>query len=136
MDNPAVWAEIDQLRHLKAAALRVKYQELFGAETRSSNTQFLFRRIAWRLQARAEGDLSERARRRALEIADDADLRVRSPRDYVPGKSPDIRRAEVHSLAGKRDPRLPQPGTLLARDFQGQSIIVKVLEEGFEYDGA
>jgi Protein of unknown function (DUF2924) len=55
MDNPAVWAEIDDLRNLKTAALRIKYQEMFGAETRSSNKQFLFRRIAWRVQARAEG---------------------------------------------------------------------------------
>lgn len=36
----------------------------------------LFRRIAWRLQALAEGDLSERARTRAHQIARDADLRT------------------------------------------------------------
>jgi len=45
-----------------------------GEKSRSSDRQFLFRRIAERLRARAEGDLSERARRRAREIADDADL--------------------------------------------------------------
>ena len=33
---------------------------VWGGNT--SNKQFLFRRIAWRLQANAEGDLSERAR--------------------------------------------------------------------------
>jgi transposase InsO family protein len=45
--------------------------------------QFLFRRIAWRLQANAEGVLSERARRRATEIADDRDLRIRAPEEFV-----------------------------------------------------
>ena len=65
--DATVWAEIENLQRLRTAALRIRYRELFGAETRSSNKQFLFRRIAWRLQARAEGDLSERARRRAAE---------------------------------------------------------------------
>ena len=37
------------------------------------------RRIAWRLQAQAEGDLSDQARRRAMDIANDADLRIRAP---------------------------------------------------------
>jgi hypothetical protein len=37
------------------------------------------------IQANAEGGLSERARRRALEIADDADLRIRAPRNFLKG---------------------------------------------------
>jgi Protein of unknown function (DUF2924) len=59
----SIVAEIAQLRELKTAALRVRYREVYGEESRSSNREFLFRRIAWRLQAKAEGDLSERARR-------------------------------------------------------------------------
>jgi hypothetical protein len=34
----------------------------------------LIRKIAWRMQALAEGDLSERARRRAAELANAADV--------------------------------------------------------------
>jgi hypothetical protein len=75
--DPGAWAEMDQLRNLKTADLRAKYQEAFGVETRSSNKQFLFRRLAWRLQARAEGDLSERARRRAAGPAAPVDVLVR-----------------------------------------------------------
>ena len=52
--------------------LKDKYREVFGEDTRSNHKQFLFRHIAWRTQANAEGGLSERARRRALEIANDA----------------------------------------------------------------
>ena len=63
--DPTVLAAIENLRQMKPGALRIKYREVFGEESRSSNRQFLFRRIAWRLQANVEGDISERARRRA-----------------------------------------------------------------------
>jgi hypothetical protein len=73
-------AEIDELSTMPVGQFRQKYLEVFGEESRSNHKQFLFRRIAWRIQAIAEGGLSERARRRALEIANDADLRVRAPK--------------------------------------------------------
>ena len=40
-------------------------------------------RIPWRIQANAWGGLSERARGRALEIADDADLRIPAPKNFL-----------------------------------------------------
>jgi uncharacterized OsmC-like protein len=67
----ALAMEIESLRKLKTKALKTRYRELFGEESRSSNRAHLFRRIAWRLQAKAEGDLSERARKRAVELADE-----------------------------------------------------------------
>jgi hypothetical protein len=60
--------EVESLRRSSLANLRERYQEVFQEETRSRHREHLFRRIAWRLQALAEGDLSERARRRAHEI--------------------------------------------------------------------
>ena len=81
--DPAVWTEIENLRRASLAALRQKYGEVFQEETRSRLREHLFRRIAWRLQALAEGDLSQRARSRALEIARDADLRTVAPRDFL-----------------------------------------------------
>jgi hypothetical protein len=77
--DASVLIEIEDLRKMKVGALRIKYREVFGEESRSSNKQFLFRRIAWRLRANVEGTLSERARRRASDLADDADLRIRAP---------------------------------------------------------
>jgi hypothetical protein len=131
--DPAVCAEIEDLRQMKAGALRVKYRELFGEESRSSNKQFLFRRIAWRLQARVEGDLSERARRRALEIADDADLRIRAPEGFFVQSGPNDTGKPPDRAGPRRDGRLPVPGTLLTRQFENRRIVVKVLEDGFEY---
>lgn len=60
---------LEELRKLKVAALRTKYKEFFGKESKSYNRQFLFRRLAWKIQAQSEGGLSERARLRSAEIA-------------------------------------------------------------------
>lgn len=104
----------------------MKYSEVFGQESHSNHKQFLVRRIAWRLQANAEGDLSEQARHRALALAEEADLRIRAPESFLKelSRPPGERR---------RDHRLPTPGTHLTRQFQGQNISVEVLEKGFRY---
>src|SRR5437764_1253932 len=102
--DAALAMEIEGLRKLKTKALQARYRELFGEESRSSNRAHLFRRIAWRLQAKAQGDLSERARKRAAELADDADLRLRAPRcfwraDGSVGREP--RAARREAVAGR-----------------------------------
>ena len=121
--------EIEALRGHKTKALKARYRELFGEQSPSSNHAHLFRRIAWRLQALAEGDLSQRARDRAAELASDVDLRLRPPRQFWHEIE------EERSRRPKRDPRLPEPGTLLRRQYQGKPVCVKVLKDGFEYDG-
>ena len=50
--------ELAALEKMSAGELRHQYRELFGDEVRTKNRQWLFRRCAWRLQARAEGGLS------------------------------------------------------------------------------
>jgi hypothetical protein len=98
----------------------------FGEESRSNHKQFLFRRIAWRIQALAEGGLSERARRRAFEIANDADLRIRAPKPgLVAALDPKL--SVSRKVASALDPRLPPPGTYLEREYKGRRIIVKIL---------
>ncbi len=120
--NTSMWREIDGLRYQTVGQLRVKYLEVFRQESRSNHRQFLVRRIAWRLQANAEGGLSERAHQRAVVIAEEADLRIRAPQSFLKKLS-----------EGNRDPRLPAAGTWLTREFQGRSVSVEVLEKGFRY---
>jgi hypothetical protein len=60
--NDELRKEIEHLRRETNQALKSRYRDLFGEESRSSNHAHLFRRIAWRLQALSEGDLSDRAR--------------------------------------------------------------------------
>src|SRR5260370_38823168 len=76
--NASMWHEIDGLQHQTVGQLKVTYREVFGQESRSNHNQFLMRPIACRLQAKAEGDLSERARHRALALAQETELRVRA----------------------------------------------------------
>ena len=131
----STYQEIQELSRLTVGQLQKKYLDVFGEETRARHKEFLRKRIAWRLQALAEGDLSERARRRAEELANDADLRLRAPRDPIRPGSADARaRTTKGHLPPVRDPRLPLAGTLLAREFRGRDVVVKVLDEGFEFE--
>jgi hypothetical protein len=127
-------AQIESLRHMSVGQLKTKYQEVFGEVSRSNHKQFLFRRIAWRIQANAYGSLSERARRRALEIANDADLRIRAPKNFLKENLDETRTIEAR-VAPTEDPRLPMPGTELVRRYRGKDVVVRVREDGFEYSG-
>jgi hypothetical protein len=124
------------LGRMTPAELRAKYLEVFGEPSRSGNKDFLFKRIAWRIQSLAEGGLSERARRRAEELARDADIRLTIPR---PSKSqPDGGGRTVALPAPKTatsHDRLPIPGTVLSRRYRGRRVEAKVLPSGFEYEG-
>ena len=126
--DDAVRVEIESLRKLKTGELRTRYRDVFGEASPSFNRAHLFRRIAWRLQAKAEGDLSERARLRASQLANDSDLRLGAPRSFW-------REIERNGDSPNRDPRLPPTGTALERAYQGQILRVTVLANGFEYHG-
>jgi hypothetical protein len=114
------------------ADLRARYADLFGEQTRSCNRDYLVRRIAWRLQACAEGDLPERARKRAEELADDADRRTRAPATTATSRA-DGGRPLIPPLKVAPSSRLPMPGALLTRRYKGREIVVKVLENGLAH---
>ena len=119
------------MQRMTAGQLQQRYAEVCGEQPRSRHRQWLIRRIAWRLQAQAEGNLSERARQRAEELANDADVRVTPPKTLViPLKAT---RAEPPNQAA--DPRLPGPGTAIIRKYKGRTLEVRVLADGFEYAG-
>jgi hypothetical protein len=126
--------EMAALGRLTLKQLRARYVEVFGEETNAQNKAWLVKRIAWRMQALQEGDLSERARRRAAELARDADLRLNPPSikaGHVPAQQ-----VQIHVLELDQDDRLPPPGTVVTRKYKGNVLQVKVLPHGFEYDGA
>ena len=103
--NAALLSDIEKLRRAPLRQLREKYRELFEEDCRSRHWEHVFRRLAWRLQALAEGDLPERARERAREIARDADLRIIAPKDFFTVAGMPVRIARgggCHAGAGKR----------------------------------
>jgi hypothetical protein len=124
--------EIATLQRMTVGQLRQRFAELFGEATTASNRTWLVKRIAWRMQALAEGDLSERARQRAAELARDADLRLNPPpRQATTTMAP----PEPDSAPAPVDRRLPPPGTILTRPYKGLLVQVQVLTEGFAYAG-
>jgi hypothetical protein len=126
--------QIQKLSRSTIPVLRIKYREVFGQQAKVAHKQYLVRRIAWQLQAQAEGDLSEPARRRIAEIADESDLSRQASLGLR--AKPTAGDDPVHTVGSglRRDPRVPPIGTLLRRRHQGREIIVKVLESSFEYD--
>ena len=126
--------EVAALKRMTVKELRAKYSEVFGEETPGNNKPWLIKRIAWRLQALAEGDLSERARRRAAELANDADLRMNPPRT-IPLSVVPAERTKAVAMRGRTDPRLPAPGSIITREYKGETLQVHVLTDGFEFEG-
>lgn len=137
--SQTIAAQIAALDEMTTGELREKYREVFGEETRSRNKKYLIKKVAWRIQANAEGGLSERAKQRAKDLACEADIRVNPPRKRKrttkKPADPAPERTVVHRFGPTHDPRLPLPGAVLKRDYKGKTHVVSVLEEGFEWDG-
>lgn len=122
--------EVAALQRMTMRELRARFAVVFGEATPTGNRVWLVKRIAWRLQALVEGDLSERARKRAAELANDADLRLYPPRPPRPDALPTTGCDRQAKRQG-----LPMPGTTITRVYRGETLQVKVLPEGFEFGG-
>jgi len=130
---------IDSLELMTTSQLLERFTELHGYSCHTRHRQYLIRKIAWRIQANAEGDLSERARRRAAELAVDAEIRVMAPRAKVcpPESAPPTTTRRELGPQHHEDGRLPAPGSAVVREYKGRKIRVTVLPkgEGFEWQG-
>ncbi|MBX3433295.1 MAG: DUF2924 domain-containing protein [Pirellulales bacterium] len=125
--------ELAALERMTVGQLREKYLEVFGEETRSRHKVYLVKRIIWRMQANAEGGLSERARQRAMELANDADLRLTAPR---PRKlAPDADQRTITIPVSVTPSREILPGTVLQRVYKGRTVRLMALADGFEFEG-
>jgi Protein of unknown function (DUF2924) len=139
--------EVAVLQRTSTPDLKLKFAQLCGYATDCRNRTWLIRRIAWRLQASVEGGLSERARARAAELAVDAELRATAPTARKPRTKPQaappIRQespgvaheATVAQVPNVPDRRLPISGGVITRIYKGRSLQVKVLDQGFEFEG-
>jgi Protein of unknown function (DUF2924) len=120
--------EVAQMKQMTVDQLRKKYAQVFAEPTNARHKDWLIKRIAWRMQAKVEGDLSERARRRALELANDADIRMNPPRER---KQPES--VPTPTPVGSEDHLLP--GTKFQRVYKGKIVDVEVTESGFKHNG-
>jgi len=125
--SPTIAAQLTALHGMSAAQLRTQYRELFGEDTTSHNRDFLFKRIAWRLQEQAFGGLSQRTKDRLIALVDESQIRVRPPQTFHAG-------VEVGPLPAVA-PVEPSAGKIISRLYKGEQIDVAVLDNGFLYDG-
>ncbi len=121
-----ITGQIEALKTTGMAELLERYKQLFGDETASSgNRIFLIRQLAYRIQEQASGGLSTAAKD--------------SIREMILAYDP-INKTSIKTISGKtaagRDARLPMPGSFIIKTYKGNRIEVKVLENGFEYQGA
>lgn len=125
-----VTRELASLNKMSVGELAEKFREVFGQPTRTRNKEYLRKRIAWRIQELTEGGLSLQALERIEQLAPQAPARWRQPTARADSKNP-----PATSMGLARDPRLPQPGTVLTRVHDGVEHKVIVLADGFEYGG-
>jgi len=125
--------EVAAMQLMATRELKQRYAQLFGELPRSNNRQWMIKRMAWRMQANYEGDLSERARQRALQLANDADLRLKAPRAPEPTEDGEERTGTRPIEPGDR--RLPLPGTKLTREYKDRLVECTVLADGFLCEG-
>ncbi|HEU4404535.1 MAG TPA: DUF2924 domain-containing protein [Polyangiaceae bacterium] len=124
----------DELRALTAMTvgeLRARYAAVFGEPSRSRNKPYLRKKIAYKLQERAQGGLSARARARAAELAPKALDRLRG----ATAQRAEAALAPAAPPAASGDPRRPPTGAVLRREHRGVVHEVRVTEGGYEHRG-
>ena len=131
--STSIVSEIQALQRMSVAQLRLEWERLYGEPTRSRNRTYLWRRLAWRVQELEHGGLSEPTNERIFELAPATFVRSQIPAGFQPelkGAS-----ASPGAVVPRRDPRLPAPGSTIAREYRGQTLRLLVLDDGFELDG-
>ncbi|MCP4005464.1 MAG: DUF2924 domain-containing protein [bacterium] len=131
--DTSVIRQIHRLQQMTVGDLRLEWMKLYGEPTRSRNRDYLWRRLAWRVQELAHGGLSDAAKARIEELAPEGFARARTPPNG--NGAPPAGTRDQHQHCGHRDPRLPSPGTVLTRQYKGREIRVVALDDGFEWDG-
>ncbi|MCP4678721.1 MAG: DUF2924 domain-containing protein [Deltaproteobacteria bacterium] len=108
--------QITALETMSLGELQARYQELYGEMTRSRNKGYLKKRLAGRIQRLAEKKATK------------TKIAYQKPKE----KKPPAKKARTDK---PRDPRLPDPGTVIIKEYKDVTHEVKVLNRGFEHQG-
>lgn len=132
-------SQLAALETMNVPALAEKYRELYGEPTRSRNRAYLKKRLAWRIEASFQGDLSRGAIARIQQIGDQLpecwQKRLGQPASEATSSGDAQPEAPLLGATEPRDPRVPPVGTVVRRVFDGKTHEVTVRAEGFEYEG-
>ena len=116
--------EIEALRRLSQPELVARYEALSGTRAPITRRTWLLPRAIWKLQEQRLGGLSDDAKRRLDKLI--ADVEVSFDKEHRTVRDPLLR-------PGRR--RRPPVGSALHRVWNGRDIHVRVVENGFEFDG-
>ena len=111
--------EIAELRAMNVAELVERYVAIFGKAPRCKQPTWMFRKIAWEVQARRFGGLSKRALERLEELMAEIDI----PLGGVRGP-----------LNSGREKRTVL-GTSVTRVWKGREVTATAVESGWEHEG-
>ena len=132
MNDKSMIREIARLKSLPVADLQAEWLRLYGEPSRSRNRDFLWKRLAWRIQELDRGGLSRAALDRVDALAPDGFERARSRNAAIVDDAP-ARLAQTRQR--RRDARLPVPGSVICKLYRGRELRVVVREDGLELDG-
>ncbi len=119
----SITQEIQELRGMAVPELVERYEAAFGKPPRVKHREWLWRRIAWKIQEQRFGGLSAVAKRRLDELIAELDLPLNGKRTV---------RGKVNGRGTASDPVV---GTVLVRKWREQEIHVTRTEDGWECDG-
>ncbi len=116
--------EIMELRQMKLPELLTRYEALFGKPPRTKHRAWLWKRIAWKVQERRFGGLSEVAKRRLEELISEIDLPLGKRERSVTGAPCGDSGAAEHKV-----------GTVFTRTWRGREVHARRVEGGYESEG-
>jgi hypothetical protein len=120
----SIAARIAKLERMTTSQLRDEWRRVIGGDPRSFNRRFLFKRVAWAVQAKEYGGLSARAQARLEELLPYAET-------WMP-----IGRRGLADPPPATATTAPTPGTVLTRTYKGRTVAALMRDDGrFEHDG-
>jgi len=130
--DKSITAQIAELQKMSVAQLRKRMAELTGEPCQQTHRRYLIKRLAFVIQERHYGGISDEAKEQIAELRKEFEGTRPSTWFNPPtrsGQKPG-RRRRSHG----RDPRLPQPGTIITRHFKGHVYSVEVLDKSFLFE--
>lgn len=114
MEKIPVLTQLAALKNMNTEQLKSKWREICEGEPPPFNRAYLESRIAYRIQELANGGLNKHTLRRINELRED--FLSDTPRQRI-------------------DPNKPPLGSILVREFKGVEYRVRVVRDGFEFEG-
>jgi hypothetical protein len=125
----SIAVQVQVLQKMTIEELRIEWEKTFGKPTKQRHRSYLWRRLAKKLQ---EDGLPKLTPEEKAKVAAYRDLIRQLPPDrWFPSKW--SKKTKPKKTPFNR--QSPPPGSVISREYKGEEIIVKFLDDGFEYDG-